>query len=243
MKLIVKRVLLWGTIAVISLTIITAIFINLNTYNPMEKALESMKRPNVVVENNTIIFNPEEPPIANVVFYQGGLVKTEAYAVLGQSLAQEGIRVFMPQMFLNLAITNTGAFENIRQTYENGQKWFIGGHSLGGASASIYTANNVNNIDGIFFLGSYPSASSVLAEKPLKVLSVHATNDQILNYEKYIETKDILPTDTVFLEIEGGNHSNFGYYGLQRGDGKSNISREVQHDLVVEAIVQMIKNQ
>lgn len=236
-----KRVFLWGTIAVISLVIITAIFINFKTYDPMEKAIEAMKRPNVVVENNTIIFNPEGAPIANIVFYQGGLVKTEAYAVLGQSLAQEGIRVFMPQMFLNLAITNTGAFENIRQTYENGQKWFIGGHSLGGASASIYTANNVNNVDGIFFLGSYPSDSSVLTEKPLKVLSIHATNDQILNYEKYIETKDILPTDTVYIEIEGGNHSNFGYYGLQSGDGKSTISREVQHELVVEAIVQMIR--
>lgn len=59
----------------------------------------------------------------------------------------------MPKMLLNLAMTNTGAFENIRQTYENGQRWFIGGHSLGGASASIYTANNVKNVDGIFFLG------------------------------------------------------------------------------------------
>ncbi|MFN7250374.1 MAG: hypothetical protein ACK4M9_06215 [Anaerobacillus sp.] len=37
-----------------------------------------------------------------------------------------------------------------------------------------------------------------------------------------------------------GNHSNFGYYGLQHGDGVSDISSEEQHQRVANALFEMI---
>merc|ERR1739844_805657 len=43
------------------------------------------------------------------------------------------------------------------------------------------------------------------------------------------ETKCLLPEDTKFIPIEGGNHSQFYYRdGLQDGDGEASISRDAQ---------------
>lgn len=61
-----------------------------------------------------------------------------------------------------------------------------------------------------------------------------------MNLDKYNKTKSLLPDKTSFVILEG-NHSNFGYYGFQKGDGESNISREEQHNLVVEAIVELME--
>ncbi|MCD8500471.1 MAG: alpha/beta hydrolase [Bacillaceae bacterium] len=211
--------------------------VQIKTYDAMPEALESMNEENVEVQDKVLIFEPESDPIANLVFYQGGLVEAAAYAPLAQLLAEQGVRVFIPNMFLNLAITNTSKFESIFNNYDDGNAWFIGGHSLGGASASIYVANNPTTVDGIFFLGSYPSNNSDLSNLPLSVVSITATNDAIINIETYQQTKSLLPPDAVYIEIEGGNHSYFGYYGFQKGDGESVITREEQHKMVVNALM------
>jgi len=45
-----------------------------------------------------------------------------------------------------------------------------------------------------------------------------------------------LPADTVFVPIQGGNHTQFGYYGngteLQKGDNPADISRDAQQQIV-----------
>jgi hypothetical protein len=38
------------------------------------------------------------------------------------------------------------------------------------------------------------------------------------------------------LEIEGGNHSQFGSYGLQEGDNVASISPEEQWSQIAEAV-------
>jgi hypothetical protein len=238
-----NRVKLFSIVAIIVLTICIgfAVFIHYNTYKPMNEAISAMKKDNVEIQENVIIFNPAEEIKANLVFYQGGLVSTEAYAVLGQMFAERGVRTFMPKMPLNLAIINSNAFDKIHKKYDDDKAWYIGGHSLGGASASIYMANQSKEVKGIFFLGAYPSDQSDLSQLNIDVLSVMATNDQIVNQENFNQTKGLLPQDTVYLEIEGGNHSNYGYYGLQRGDGSSTIKREEQHRMIADAIMKIIE--
>ena len=50
-----------------------------------------------------------------------------------------------------------------------------------------------------------------------------------------------LPANTTWVLIEGGNHSQFGYYGSQLGDNTANISREGQQKLTIEAILATLK--
>ena len=45
-----------------------------------------------------------------------------------------------------------------------------------------------------------------------------------------------------YVEIEGGNHSAFGDYGLQKGDTKSIIPENKQLDITVESICNFISD-
>ena len=38
----------------------------------------------------------------------------------------------------------------------------------------------------------------------------------------------LLPETTAWVEIKGGNHSQFGHYGHQLFDGRATITREAQ---------------
>jgi hypothetical protein len=54
------------------------------------------------------------------------------------------------------------------------------------------------------------------------------------------ETKHLLPPGTEFIVIEGGNHSQFGWYGDQPGDAEATISREEQQAQVLQATLQLL---
>ena len=64
---------------------------------------------------------------------------------------------------------------------------------------------------------------------------------RVLNIEDYAECKSNLPPDTVEYVIKGGNHSQFGSYGLQEGDNKADISAENQREQAVDAVIKNIK--
>lgn len=234
-----RKALKVSVVIILLLLLVAWIFIKLKTYNSMEQAKEIMKQENVIKENNTIIISPEGDVEANFVFYQGGLVETESYAVLGEQLAKKGIRVFIPYMPFNLAILNTDVFDKIYEKYDNDKDWYIGGHSLGGASAAMYVKKSSKPIKGLIFMGAYPSDSSDLSKQDIRVLSIRAMNDKIMNIDNYNKSKDLLPDSTDYVNLNG-NHSNFGYYGFQKGDGESSISREEQHNLVVDEIVEFM---
>ena len=66
----------------------------------------------------------------------------------------------------------------------------IGGHSLGGVIASRYAASQKNGLKGVFS-ASYPDEKGSLAETNLPVLSLTASNDEVLNQGNYQAAKPI----------------------------------------------------
>ncbi|MDQ3006047.1 MAG: alpha/beta hydrolase [Chloroflexota bacterium] len=71
---------------------------------------------------------------------------------------------------------------------------------------------------------------------------VYATNDGLASVDEVEANAQYLPDDTTWILIEGGNHSQFGYYGSQLGDNAATISRERQQELTVEAILAALKS-
>ena len=51
----------------------------------------------------------------------------------------------------------------------------------------------------------------------------------------------ILPSDTIRVEIAGGNHAQFGWYGNQPGDNEATIRREIQQEQIVNATIQLLE--
>ncbi|SFC22468.1 Alpha/beta hydrolase family protein [Alkalibacterium subtropicum] len=218
------------------------IYLRLNTYEALPEAASSLEDDTVSQEDDWIKITPDEI-IGQIVLYQGGLVENAAYLPLAMKLSEQGYQVFIPDMPVNLAILDTDAIEEIKEANPSEKEWWLAGHSLGGASAAIYAEEHAEQIDGLVFLAAYPSDNSDLSDSDLSILSITGSQDGILDTEQFEQTKRLLPEETVYAEIEGGNHSNFGAYGFQEGDRESDLSRKEQHEEIVRLINDFITSE
>ena len=183
-----------------------------------------------------IAFIPEHAD-AGLIFYPGGKVQPEAYAPLLTRCAQNGILCVLVKPPFNLAVFDVGAAGGVAAQFPDVEKWLIGGHSLGGAVASVYLAHHDDSFSGIVFLAAYPSDD--LSETDVEALSVVGNNDGVLDRQRYDDAESNMPSRKQEIVIEGGNHANFGNYGTQAGDGKATISREDQQARTAVAIAEL----
>jgi len=143
-------------------------------------------------------------------------------------------------MPFNLAIFNPGAAGAVIDAYPSIDTWILAGHSLGGASAAIFTENNPNKMDGLALWDSYPPESADVSDHNTAVISIYGTTENIPNTENFNEKRVLLPTNTLFVPIEGANHAQFGDYGPQKGDVVASLSLSEQHQRVAEIMLGFI---
>ncbi len=168
------------------------------------------------------------------VFYPGGKVDPEAYIPLAVALAKEGIFTVIVKMPFKLAVFGVNSANRVIRKYSSVEKWFVGGHSLGGSMAASYAKSHTDKVEGVILLASYSAAN--LSQTDLSVFTAYGSEDGVLNMRKYEKKLSNLPDDYSSLVIQGGNHAGFGMYGEQRGDGVATISTEKQIYLVAEMI-------
>jgi len=217
--------------------------IYVNDYYKADKyALSSMESTaDITVYNkeDSIVFEASAPK-AGFVLYPGGKVEYTAYSPVAKELAAAGILCIVPHMPFNLAVFDMDIAGEITGMYPDIDKWYIGGHSLGGSMAAAYIAGNDNEISGLVLLAAYSTED--ISEKNIDVLSVRATEDSVLNMENYEKYYSNLPPDTQEIIIEGGCHGFFGSYGPQKGDGMPTVSVEEQTLKTAEAVIDFILN-
>ena len=168
-----------------------------------------------------------------LIFYPGGRVDEKAYAPLLHQIAARGMDVCLVKMPFHLAVFGLHRADAVmaRHSYEN---WYIGGHSLGGAMAADYAAENAQSLRGLILLAAYPTKP--LSDE-LSMLSVYGSEDCVLRRASYEAGMCFWPVDAREEVIEGGNHAQFGNYGAQSGDGMATISAETQQEETVEEIL------
>lgn len=184
-------------------------------------------------EDGTIICTPEQPR-AGLVFYPGGKVEHTAYLPLMRACAAEGLLCALVEMPFRLAVLDVDAAAAIPAQFPDTDRWYIGGHSLGGAMAAACLVDHTSTFDGLILLGAYSTAD--LSAASLDVLSLYGSEDGILDREKYEENRKHLPAGYTEQVIDGGCHAYFGTYGQQAGDGDASISPETQIALTAAAI-------
>ncbi len=212
--------------------------------SPMPQALDATQSDDrvTVASDRWLEFKPaNSDPTTALVFYPGGRVDYRAYAPLARAIAEQGYRVVIVPMPFSLAVFAPDKAADVMAAYPQVQHWAAGGHSLGGAMAANFVDKNPGVVDGLFFLAAYPASSNSLVDSGLQVVSVYASNDGLATLDKIAASRMLLPEDTQWVEIAGGNHAQFGWYGGQNGDGTATIAREDQQRQSVSALIDLLQ--
>ena len=211
--------------------------------SPMPQAYDSLHSDAYVVvsQGQWVVFEPKSVNFTTgFILYPGGRVNYLAYAPYAHDIAAQGYLVVIVPMPLNLAVFGVNSANDVIAAYPNVTSWAIGGHSLGGSMAAQYIHDNPGKADGLALWASYPPSGIDLSKSNINVVTVHGTNDGLVSSKQIVDSLEQLPPDTVRVEIEGGNHAQFGWYGAQSGDNSAAISREQQQSITVNATVQML---
>ena len=187
---------------------------------------------------------------AAFIFLPGGMVAPEAYAPMSRAISEHGFNVFILKLPFGSAPLGPQEADVMRQALEiidsntSLQYWIVGGHSRGAAIASRFASLHAESLDGLVLIGtSHPKEeASDLSNTNLSVTKIYATNDGLASTDEVEANARYLPDDTKWVLIEGGNHSQFGYYGGQLGDNAATISREQQQELTIEAILSALRS-
>lgn len=233
-----KKSLKWCLGIIIALLVICSvslIVIKNKEYQPSITATQASA--NTTVVNNTIKFNGDDSkPI--VIFYPGALVEPKSYSIWAAKVAQAGFSVYIVRFPLDLAVLNVNAANRIAGNHQ----YIIGGHSLGGTMACRYAKKHAKNLKGVFLLASYPEKKGDLHETNVPTISLTASKDGVLNYTNYQKAKKLLPNNTIYEQIPGGNHAGFGSYGKQSGDNTASISNAKQQNIVSKLLINWLKH-
>lgn len=214
-------------------------------HRPMPEALAALASDaEVEVETGRwLLFRPTgRTPRTGLILYPGGFVDPRAYAPTARAIAAEGYRVVIVPMPLNLAILGANRAADVVAAYPEVERWVIGGHSLGGAMAARYVYRSPQAMQGLALWAAYPASGDDLSTRALAVASIYGTLDGLATLDKIDASRPLLPPDTRWTAIEGGNHAQFGWYGSQSGDLPATLSRADQQAQIARATWQLLED-
>ena len=194
-------------------------------------------------ENHWMFAPRNGNPGVGLIFYAGALVDPVAYAPLARAVAERGYPVVLVALPRRAAFGGAeGAAPlargiNATLSFPDVKRWVVAGHSRGGEVAARLARTNAGSLAGLVLIGTSHPRDFSLANSPLAVTQIYGSRDTVADPEKVQDARRNLPPGTREVRIEGGNHSQFGYYGFQPGDWTAQISREEQQRITVAAIV------
>ena len=185
----------------------------------------------IVTQDNLTILSPSYQSDTAIIFYPGAKVEAEAYLPLLDQIRQTGITCILVDMPFHMAIFDSDAAEDVMTQFPEIEHWYLAGHSMGGAMASKFAAEHPDEVDGLILMGAY-----IYGDYPDEdTLTIYGSlNQSVEDHIDYTEN---------IVEIEGGNHAQFGNYGPQKGDLTATISAQEQQAQTVEAISNFIARQ
>lgn len=194
-------------------------------YRAEDVALEVMAQDSEIsVQDNLTILSSSVPSDTAIIFYPGAKVEAAAYLPLLDKIRQTGVTCILVDMPFHMAIFDSNAAQDVIEDFPEYSHWYIAGHSMGGAMASQFAASHPDEVDGLILLGAYIYGDY----SPQDTLTIYGSLNQSVE-DKLDYTENV-------VEIQGGNHAQFGNYGPQKGDLPATISAEEQQNQTVDAI-------
>ena len=211
---------------------------------PMSEASGALQNDSAVTVSvgNWLIFSPlSSNANKGFIIYPGGRVDYRSYAPAAHAIAAEGYLCVIVSMPLNLAVFGVNIASEVIKSYPQISSWAIGGHSLGGTMAAQFAYDNPSKIQGLVLWAAYPASGTNLTNQTLLVTTIHGTNDGLVTNTQIDSSLNLLPANTVRVEIAGGNHAQFGWYGEQPRDNAAIITRTSQQNQIKNATVELLR--
>lgn len=206
--------------------------------------------PDVGVVRFTSASQPTKVPVG-LLFFAGSLVDPVAYAPLARAIATAGYPVILVSLPRRGAFGGADSPEVLQNALgaihddERAAQWLIGGHSRGAVVATRMVSQlaslGAGSVAGLLLVGTSHPRDVDLSGYKRPVTKIVATRDGLASLEKVEANRRLLPATTRWVRIEGGNHSQFGWYGFQPGDRFATISRESQQRQMITAILEALR--
>ena len=229
-----KRLLLAAGIIVLVLAVGAGAFFWYvsDYYRAQDTALEVLAQgTGISARDGLTILSPAYATDTALIFYPGAKVEAEAYLPLLDPIRSKGVTCILVHMPFHMAIFDPGAAEDVIRQFPQIRHWYLAGHSMGGVMASKFASEHPDMVEGLILLGAY-LYGDYPAENTLTVYG--SLNQSVEDHIDYTEN---------VVEIEGGNHAQFGNYGPQKGDLPATISAQDQQAQTVEAIANFLEKQ
>ena len=228
-----KWLIAGGAVLLILAILVGAFFWYVSDYYRAEDAALEVLAQNsgITVQDNLTILSPTYPTDTAIIFYPGAKVQAEAYLPLLDQIRQTGVTCILVHMPFHMAIFDADAAEDVIAQFPKIQHWYVAGHSMGGAMASRFASDHPDQVDGLILMGAY-----IYGDYPEeRTLTIYGSlNQSVEDHIDYTEN---------IVEIQGGNHAQFGNYGPQKGDPPAAISTQEQQAQTVAAIEAFLSEQ
>jgi pimeloyl-ACP methyl ester carboxylesterase len=178
-----------------------------------------------------------------LVFFPGALVSPVAYAPLVRAAASAGFRAYIVELPRRGAFGGADdpvleqRFDRLLARPGTPRRWVIAGHSRGAVVAARLAATPRAGFSGLILIGTTHPRDVDLSSMTAPVTKIVGTRDGIAKPKDVEANRAKLPAATHWVWVEGGNHSQFGWYGFQPGDRRATVPADVQHTLTVRAVL------
>ncbi len=217
-------------------------WLSYQTANLPANTLTSDAKTTVSTSEHLISFVPLSKKKTVLLFYPGALVEPTAYAPIARKMANEGFESHIIKMPWRLATRGYRQINTLFQLDDTTRQYVLAGHSQGGKMAAQFVYENKGRMAGLILLGTSHPRDIDMSSVTIPMVKLYGTKDGLASPPEVFENKSKLPSKTKFVEIKGGNHAQFAYYGSQLGDSKASISREAQQAIVNQTILDFLNN-
>lgn len=185
---------------------------------------------------------------AAFVFFPGALVDPRAYAPLARAVASAGYAAYIVELPRRGAFGGATApevqmrLQAALQGLNESVKVVIGGHSRGAVVASQMVSQRPADFAGLILIGTSHPRDADLSSLDLPVVKIVGTRDGLATRPEVQQNAAKLPSSTRWIWVEGGNHSQFGWYGFQPGDWTATIEASEQRQRLIDAVLTTLRD-
>jgi pimeloyl-ACP methyl ester carboxylesterase len=207
-------------------------------------AIRSDSTVDVRHDDGTWSFIPRLTPANKVafVFFPGALVSPVAYAPLLRATAAAGYPSYIVELPRRGAFGGANdpevgqRFDRLLAQSSTPRRWVIAGHSRGGVVASQFAAERRAGFSGLVLIGTSHPRDVDLSGLTVPVIKIVGTRDGLASPGEVEGNRAKLPASTRWVWVDGGNHSQFGWYGFQPGDRRATIAAPAQRATMIRTV-------